>query len=110
MSSAATRAQDLFGIFVCFAGIMQKKSSEIDFTPSSTSLDFTDVPPKIKMTSVFVHSVFILANSCILFTSMLSLSHKHMQSNSETRRLTTHIQKSLQPAVSSVKLLQYMFT
>lgn len=43
MSSAATRAQDLFGIFIYFAGITQKKSSEIDFTPSGTS--FYSFPP-----------------------------------------------------------------
>lgn len=64
-------------IYLEFLFILQelyrKKSSEIDFTPSSTSLDFTDVPPKIKMTSVFVHFVFISANPCILFASLLSI-------------------------------------
>lgn len=43
-------------------------------------------PPKIKMTSVFVHFVFILANSCILFASMLSILF--CLSHTNTRRIT----------------------
>lgn len=71
--------------FIYFAGITLKNSSEIDFTQSSTSRDFTDVLPKIKMTCLSISSLFwlILASysylCCLSFSVSLTQTHVEEQ-------------------------------